>query len=100
MALISDRSRKGPVLTEAQTIATEAVALGSQGNGDLLVGVVAPYRTHGSDACPLITAFATPMAGLWLLRQAFAPTIWPVRRWGYLFYPGHLAALQLIRMVL
>jgi len=49
---------------------------------------------------PLITAFATPMAGLWLLRQAFAPTIWPVRRWGYLFYPGHLAALQLIRIAL
>jgi hypothetical protein len=49
---------------------------------------------------PLITAFATPMAGLWLLRQAFAPSIWPVRRWGYLFYPGHLAALQLIRIAL
>ncbi|BAU74697.1 TraX family protein [Metapseudomonas furukawaii] len=47
-----------------------------------------------------ITAFATPIGGLWLLRQRIRLRIWPVRRWGYFFYPAHLALIQVIRMVL
>lgn len=42
-------------------------------------------------------AFATPLLGLWLLRRPGQLGIWPVKRWGYWFYPGHLAALHLIR---
>lgn len=45
----------------------------------------------------LATAFAAPMLGLWLLRRPSQFRIWPVKRWGYWFYPGHLAALHLIR---
>ncbi len=46
------------------------------------------------------TAFVTPLWGLWLLRQEVALHIWPVRRWGYFFYPGHLAMLQALRFAL
>jgi phosphotransferase system glucose/maltose/N-acetylglucosamine-specific IIC component len=45
----------------------------------------------------LLTAFAAPLLGLWLLRRASYFKIWPVTRWGYWFYPGHLAALHLLR---
>jgi len=45
----------------------------------------------------LVTAFAAPMLGLWLLRRPGQFRIWPVKRWGYWFYPVHLAALHLIR---
>ncbi|WP_137889207.1 TraX family protein [Pseudomonas sp. 2FE] len=45
------------------------------------------------------TAFAAPIFGLWLLRQKFTFQVWPVQRWGYLFYPGHLIALQMLRIV-
>lgn len=45
----------------------------------------------------LVTAFAAPLIGLWLLRQTRHFRIWPVKRWGYWFYPGHLTALHLIR---
>ncbi|ELS25320.1 hypothetical protein ppKF707_4084 [Metapseudomonas furukawaii] len=48
----------------------------------------------------LLTAFATPLLGLWLFRQAWAPRIWAVRRWGYFFYPSHLAALHLVWIAL
>lgn len=48
----------------------------------------------------LLTAFTTPLLGLWLLRQAWIPSIWPVRRWGYFFYPSHLAALHILRVAL
>ncbi|MHC8338712.1 TraX family protein [Pseudomonas sp. HLT2-19-2] len=47
----------------------------------------------------LCTAFAAPLIGLWLLRQTFAFKVWPVRQWGYWFYPGHLAALQGLRFL-
>ncbi|MDD2059198.1 conjugal transfer protein TraX [Pseudomonas putida] len=47
----------------------------------------------------LSTAFAAPLIGLWLLRQAFTFKVWPVRQWGYWFYPGHLAALQVLRFL-
>lgn len=47
----------------------------------------------------LTTAFAAPILGLWLLRQQANFSVWPVKRWGYLFYPGHLMALHLLRAV-
>lgn len=47
----------------------------------------------------LSTAFAAPLIGLWLLRQTFTFKVWPVRQWGYWFYPGHLAALQALRFL-
>jgi len=43
------------------------------------------------------TAFVAPLLGLWLLRRPGHFRIRPVKRWGYWFYPGHLAALHLIR---
>ncbi|MEQ6328241.1 conjugal transfer protein TraX [Pseudomonas sp. B11D7D] len=45
----------------------------------------------------VVTAFAAPLLGLWLLHRQGHFRIWPVTRWGYWFYPGHLAALHLIR---
>jgi len=45
----------------------------------------------------VLTAFVAPLLGLWLLRRPRHFRIWPVKRWGYWFYPGHLAALHLIR---
>ena len=48
----------------------------------------------------LSTAFAAPLIGLWLLRQTFSFKIWPVGQWGYWFYPGHLAALQALRLLI
>ncbi len=45
----------------------------------------------------LLPAFTAPLLGLWLLRQRHPMRILPVTRWGYWFYPGHLAALHLIR---
>lgn len=45
----------------------------------------------------LATAFVAPLLGLWLLRRPNPFRVWPVKRWGYWFYPGHLAALHLIR---
>ncbi|MGS0738162.1 TraX family protein [Pseudomonas sp. GG8] len=47
----------------------------------------------------LSAAFADPLIGLWLLRQTFTIKVWPVRQWGYWFYPGHLAALQALRFL-
>ena len=48
----------------------------------------------------LSTAFAAPLIGLWLLHQKFTFNVWPVRQWGYWFYPGHLAALQALRFLI
>jgi hypothetical protein len=44
--------------------------------------------------------FMAPLLGLWLLRMKIDWRVWPVRRWGYLFYPGHMAVLSLFRPVL
>jgi hypothetical protein len=41
-----------------------------------------------------------PLAGLWLLQQKIGWNIWPVGRWGYFFYPGHLVVLVGLRMVI
>ncbi|MBN0795767.1 conjugal transfer protein TraX, partial [Pseudomonas aeruginosa] len=48
----------------------------------------------------MATTFAAPLVGLWLLRQKITQHIWPVGRWGYYFYPGHLAVLALLRVAL
>lgn len=48
----------------------------------------------------LSTAFAAPLIGLWLLRQTFTFRVLPVGQWAYWFYPGHLAALQALRLLI
>lgn len=56
---------------------------------------------QGSDLLILTSASFAPLAGLWLLQQRF--TLWfiaPVGRWGYWFYPLHLAILALLRDLL
>lgn len=45
----------------------------------------------------MFTAFSAPLLGLWLLRRVRHFRVWPVKRWGYWFYPVHLASLHLIR---
>nr|WP_246218994.1 TraX family protein [Pseudomonas izuensis] len=47
----------------------------------------------------LSIVFAALLLGLWLLRRSGHFRIWPVRCWGYLFYPGHLLVLQILRIV-
>jgi len=42
-------------------------------------------------------ACAAALLGLYLLHRALPLKIWPVGRWGYLFYPGHLLALHVLR---
>ena len=41
--------------------------------------------------------FVPMLLGLYLLHRALPLKIWPVGRWGYLFYPGHLLALHVLR---
>lgn len=48
----------------------------------------------------IAAAFTAPILGLWLLRRPGRFSIWPVKRWGYLFYPGHLAVLHLLRSLI
>lgn len=43
-----------------------------------------------------VAAVAAPL-GLLLLRRPPVLRVWPVGRWGYLFYPGHLLGLYLLR---
>lgn len=42
-------------------------------------------------------ACAAALLGLYLLQRPMALRVLPVGRWGYLFYPGHLLVLQLLR---
>lgn len=42
-------------------------------------------------------AGAAVLLGLALLRQPISCKVWPVGRWGYWFYPGHLAAIYLMK---
>src|SRR5690606_33312984 len=44
----------------------------------------------------LVCAMA-PLLGLALLRSGLTLRIWPLRRWGYLLYPGHLLIWALVR---
>lgn len=51
-----------------------------------LVQAWTEYKMHLSIA----VAFLAPPLGLWWLKQQGAVRVWPVRRWGYFFYPVHL----------
>ena len=51
-----------------------------------------PFAWAFLAACSL-----APLFGLWLLRQPLAFAVPPVRRWAYLFYPGHFLALVALR---
>lgn len=46
-----------------------------------------------------VTASGAAILGLVLLRCAISFNVWPVSRWGYWFYPGHLMALYVLRGV-
>ncbi|MDV7876609.1 TraX family protein [Pseudomonas aeruginosa] len=48
----------------------------------------------------LIAAFTAPLLGLWLLAGSSRIRVWPVTRWGYWFYPGHLVALGVARALM
>ncbi|MGQ7958011.1 TraX family protein [Pseudomonas sp. SP16.1] len=45
----------------------------------------------------LAMAGAAVVLGLALLRQPMSCKVWPVGRWGYWFYPGHLAVIYLMK---
>ncbi len=45
----------------------------------------------------ILVCAAAPLLGLWLLRQKLTLPVPPVRRWAYLFYPGHFLLLAAIR---
>lgn len=45
-------------------------------------------------------AFVAPFFGFWLLKQHVQFKVPPVGRWGYLFYPAHLAAFVGLRVCL
>jgi len=51
-----------------------------------------PFAWAFLAACSLAPPF-----GLWLLRQPLGFAVPPVRRWAYLFYPGHFLALVALR---
>lgn len=44
-----------------------------------------------------LAAFSAPIAGIWLLRYSVSFHVKPLTRWAYLFYPGHMAALALMK---
>lgn len=45
----------------------------------------------------ILICIAAPLLGLWLLRQPLQGRVPPVRRWAYLFYPGHFLLLVGLR---
>lgn len=45
------------------------------------------------------TSFTVALFGLWLLRQPIQFRVWPVGRWAYFFYPGHLLILSAVRSI-
>lgn len=44
----------------------------------------------------ILVCATAPLFGLWLLRQRLTLHVPPVRRWAYLFYPGHFLLLAAI----
>ncbi|RJX83396.1 TraX family protein [Pseudomonas sp. LS-2] len=52
----------------------------------------------GYAAATLLTAFLSAFLGLWMLRRPWEVRLWKVTQWGYWFYPGHMLALQLLRV--
>lgn len=61
---------------------------------ELLEGVL---RLHGLSLLIVATCFLAPLLGLALLRSSMRLRIWPLRRWGYLLYPGHLLIWAVLR---
>ncbi|HEJ9827527.1 TPA: TraX family protein [Pseudomonas aeruginosa] len=47
-----------------------------------------------------IASFSAALFGQWLVNKSIARRIWPVSWWGYWFYPGHLAAIGVIKQCL
>lgn len=47
----------------------------------------------------ILVSAAAPLFGLWLLRRPMGFPVPPVRRWAYLFYPGHFLALVGLRLL-
>lgn len=47
----------------------------------------------------IAVAILTPLLGLWWLAQPGTVRVWPVRRWGYFFYPVHLLLIWLALIV-
>ncbi|HZX18700.1 MAG TPA: TraX family protein [Pseudomonas sp.] len=45
----------------------------------------------------ILSCAGAPLFGLWLLRQPLTLPVPPVRRWAYLFYPGHFLVLVAMR---
>jgi hypothetical protein len=45
----------------------------------------------------ILSCALAPLFGLWLLRQPLQLQVPPVRRWAYLFYPGHFLLLAAVR---
>lgn len=45
----------------------------------------------------ILSCALAPLFGLWLLRQPLQIRVPPVRRWAYLFYPGHFLVLAALR---
>ncbi|MHA6495024.1 TraX family protein [Pseudomonas borbori] len=45
----------------------------------------------------ILSCAGAPLFGLWLLRQRLPLAVPPVRRWAYLFYPGHFLLLVAMR---
>ncbi|MDA7089308.1 TraX family protein [Pseudomonas sp. SA3-5] len=45
----------------------------------------------------ILSCALAPLFGLWLLRQPLQIGVPPVRRWAYLFYPGHFLVLAALR---
>lgn len=62
--------------------------------------VAEALELHIDSILALSTAFAAPLIGLWLLRQTLFFNVWPVKQWGYWFYPGHFVALQALRFLI
>ncbi|MDT4849980.1 TraX protein [compost metagenome] len=68
----------------------------------LLANYWPPFYIDATRGDPFAWAFIgvcvlAPLFGLWLLRQPLAFPVPPVRRWAYLFYPGHFLALAALR---
>ncbi|MDG9927753.1 MULTISPECIES: TraX family protein [Pseudomonas] len=57
---------------------------------------VGPFDTWWA----LVSTFLAPLVGLWLLKQKISRHVWPVGRWGYFFYPGHITVLVGLRAVI
>lgn len=53
----------------------------------------------GYTATVFLAAVGAPIAGIWLINRPIKARIWPVRRWGYWFYPVHLGLLHLLRQM-